>query len=350
MKKILPLAFAALAIVPAGRALAVGSPVIGAHRFSSGVRFHGGFRGGFHSRIYVSPGWWGWGWGWGWYGPYAPYYYGYSPGYYGYEGYGGARPQFARLKTDVSPEEARVYLDGQYIGMADDFDGWPDYLYLGRGHYRLEFRLSGYESQTVEVDSRPGTTLKIDNKLRKAPGASRYGSFQDAPKIENVQRFWVKHRDRAEAAGPGAPGYGAPRDRDRYSRESPADRDRDDDGDYDVDAAPEVDRQERPAPPAPAREDSWRDSRRPSDSSVRGRPGAADRTRLRLKVEPADAAVYLDDRFIGTAEEVNSLDRGVTVSPGKHVLTISRPGYRDVSRDIDVKAGDNPTLELSLER
>ena len=41
--------------------------------------------------------------------------------------------RYAVVKTDVSPEEAQVFLDGKYIGTADDFDGMPDYLYLGAG-------------------------------------------------------------------------------------------------------------------------------------------------------------------------------------------------------------------------
>ncbi|HEY6065310.1 MAG TPA: PEGA domain-containing protein, partial [Thermoanaerobaculia bacterium] len=275
-----------------------------------------------------------------WYGPYYyPYYpYGYYPGYY-YEGYAGdPRGSFARIKTDVSPEEARVYLDGRYIGSADDFDGWPDYLYLGRGRYKLEFRLAGYESQMVDVDARPGTTLKIDNKLRKVPGAKEYGSY-DEPTLEGgIRRFWTKRQNATEPVGP----YGRRREYSRDERRDDSDVDR-----YDDERGRES-YEEQPAPPSS--DQSWRDGRRAPDSTVRARPDAAAKTRLRLKVSPSDAAVYLDDRFIGTAEEVNSLERGVAVSPGRHTVTISRPGFRDRSRQIEVTAGDSPSLELSLEK
>lgn len=322
MKKLLVLAFAAFALpaVP----LSAADPVLGAHRvFVRGPRVHVG----------VGFGWWGW------YGPYYPYPYGYPYGY-SYDGYyHDPRGSFARIKTDVSPEEARVYLDGKYIGIADDFDGWPDYLYLGRGHYKLEFRLNGYEPQTVEIDARPGTTVKIDNKLRKMPGAKEYGSF-DEPTIEgDVQRFWVKRQNATEPIGP----YGRRRGYSRDDRNDEPDVDRDDDQDRGRDSY-----RDRPAPPPS--EQGWRDGRRSPDSTVRARPDAAAKTRIRLKVSPADAAVYLDDRFIGTAEEVNSLDRGVAVSPGRHTVTISRPGFRDRSKEIDVAAGDSPTFELSLEK
>src|ERR1700693_5551612 len=110
----------------------------------------GGGRGGGHfggrGRIFVGvgPGW-GWGW-WGWPGYYG--YYGYGPGYE--RGAYGPAAEWATIDTDVSPEEAQVYLDGRYIGTADDFDGNPDYLYLKPGRYRIEFPLGGYERLTGE--------------------------------------------------------------------------------------------------------------------------------------------------------------------------------------------------------
>jgi hypothetical protein len=295
---------------------------------------HGGFRGG-HSRVIVGFGWGGWGgWGWGWGYPYYPYY-GY-PGYYAYEGYGpggyyGA-PAWARVKTDVDPEEARIYLDGQLIGTADDFDGWPDYLYLKRGHYRLEFRLNGYETRTVEVDARPGQTLRIDDHLKKIPGAKQRGSYDD-PKIEGgIRRFWAKRGNAAEPASP-------------YARreEGPSrDYDREDDG-YGPDRPP--------ARQPESRNEDWREDRRsPRETAEGSRTERGSKGRVRLHVEPPDAAVYLDDRFVGTAEEINSLDRGIAVSPGRHTVTVSRPGFKDRNVEVDVRTGESERIEVSLSR
>src|SRR5437773_11739566 len=65
---------------------------------------HGG-HGGHGGTVIVGGGWgWGWGYPWGWGWGYPGYGYG-----YGYEAaYGNGRPVWARVKTDVSPEEARV--------------------------------------------------------------------------------------------------------------------------------------------------------------------------------------------------------------------------------------------------
>lgn len=323
MKKLVALAFGALLTMAALPASAASPALL--------AQWH---RGG-HVRVFVSPGWWGW--GWGWYYP-GPYYY---PGSYGRYGASG---RFEVVKTDVSPEEARLYLDGRLIGTADDFDGWPDYLYLARGHYRLEFRLEGYESQTVEVDATPGTRIDLNNKLKRTSGPK--GTY-DGPKIEHVQRFWGKRRNATSPMRPG--GYGEDdrrydNDRDRTAQAAPYEGDEDEDSDMGSGQPQSV------APPprnAPAPSQDWRDGDRAPDATVRN---TTDRVRLRLKVEPADAAVYLDDRFIGTAEEVNSLDRGIAVTPGRHTVTISRPGFKERSKQIEVKAGDNPSLELSLEK
>ena len=46
--------------------------------------------------------------------------------------------EYEPLPGVFDPEEALLYLDGRFIGSADDFDGHPDYLYLEPGVYELE--------------------------------------------------------------------------------------------------------------------------------------------------------------------------------------------------------------------
>jgi len=300
--------------------------------------FHGGFHGG-HGTVIVGGGWgWGWGWG-GWWG--YPYYgYGY-PAAYGYGG-GYGPPFFARVKTDVDPEEAWLYLDGRLIGTADDFDGFPDYLYLKRGHYKLEFRLDGYETKTVEIDARPGMTAKIDSKMAKIPGAKHHGTY-DSPNIPGgIQRFWGKRGESDYPVNPeqesqpnsGYPpnsNYGPPGGDDRYSISPPA---RDGNGE--------------PAPPPPS--DNWRGNSPPRNPSAQSAPPVrrTDKSHLTFSVTPGDAAVYVDDRFVGTAEEVGSLPSGLLLAPGKHTVTASRPGFRDQSVEVEIESGGSQKVEISL--
>jgi PEGA domain len=318
----------------------------------------GGFHRGGGTRVIITGGFYRpfWGWGWGY-----PGYYGYGYGYGPYaNGYANRDSNWAAVKTDVEPEDARVYLDGKYIGTADDFDGWPDKLYLRPGHYRLEFRLSGYEPKVLDVDARAGQELKIDDKLPR--GGPRTAQQSDPPKLEgNVQRYFGKRRGRDGRDGRDGvrPYMGRGNDSrgtDSYveseEEDGPdADRDGNADSDRDRDRADAAPRSPAP-PPAPApRSDAWRGDRRPADASVSARPESRrDRGRLKITVEPSDAVVYIDDRFVGSADEVTSMDRGIVVAPGKHTVTVSRPGYRDKSRDVTVDAGKTESVEISLAR
>jgi hypothetical protein len=309
------------------------------HRGHRGTRGHRGFRGG--RRIIVRPSFhWGWGWGY----PYG--YYGYSPYYYGgyyrrpYGGY--PSPEWAAIDTDVSPESARVFLDGTYVGTADDFDGHPDFLYLKRGRYRIEFRLPGYEDQKIEIQARPGMKLRLDDDLRKIPGAKQYGSYDDPEHAGEIRRFWSKRRDVAESVDDEDEIYGGRVDRDRDRDYASDEDDLEDDAEDEL----EVRREDRVLSDPPRREpDSWRE---PSGETRResGRAGA----RLRARVEPADAVIFLDDRFIGTAGEIGSLSRGVSVSPGRHTVTVSRPGYKDRTVQIEVEEDETEEIEVTLSR
>lgn len=336
MKKTFFSALAVCLLLSAGPAQAA-TPVLAWHRFQNSHHFSVFHR--FHHSQRLFPvrrfrhfqrfhGWWGWGSGWGWY--YPPYY-GYG-GYYRPYGYDYPSAEWARIDTDVDPEEARVYLDGRYIGIADDFDGWPDRLYLKPGRYRLEFRLEGYEPLVVEVDARPGMKLDVKDKMRKIPGAKQYGSY-GTPKPEGgVRRYWAKRKDVAESVT----------DEDEISGYSP----RRGGEDAEVESGSAESRSE-------GSRDSWRDKPgREVRSQETKSPTElrAAKPRLRLHVEPPDAAVYVDDRFVGTAEEVNSLERGVSVSPGKHAVTVSRPGFKEKTIDVEVREGQGEKLEVSLSR
>ena len=173
--------------------------------------------------------------------------------------------------------------------------------------------------------------MKLDftDKLRKIAGARRYGSY-DHPRLQGgeVQRYFGRSRDSVEAIDPS---------------QQPAD----------ASVMAEPDDDDRDAPPPQDRAPALQQPRRdPYGDRWRAGQGSRmeSRTRLRLNVEPSDAAVYVDNRFVGTAEEVNSLERGVSVSAGKHTVTVSRPGFRDKTTDVTVEAGRMETLEISLGR
>ncbi len=289
-------------------------------------------------------GWWGspwWGYGWGGWG-YPAYGYGYGGGYpygAGYVGVSTAPGRWAGVKTDVSPEEARVYLDGRYIGTADDFDGYPDLLYLqAKGTYKLEFQLEGFESQAVDVEAQPGALIKLDNKLAKIPGAKHYGSYDTPEPQGGVQRYFGKQKD--GTTGPNvleepADEQPPPDTRSPYQSGPPMQPQtpRSISGDAYSPSVPSTPPGTIEASPAPA----------PAPSNT-------NRGRIQFRIQPADAAVYLDDRFAGTGEELSTLGRGLQVTAGPHRVFVSRPGFESDAVMVDVGPGGSESVEVNLRK
>lgn len=90
----------------------------------------------------------------------------YRTAYYRSGVYAPAYSRSAWIKTDVEPDEARVYVDGRYVGTADDYDGFPRKLRVSAGTHRLTFRLRGYAPYSVVVNAAPGRVVDVDYWLK----------------------------------------------------------------------------------------------------------------------------------------------------------------------------------------
>jgi hypothetical protein len=96
-------------------------------------------------------------------GPWGPYAYAYP---YAYNAY----PQ-SNIRTEVTPKEAAVYVDGYYAGRVSDFDGALQRLYVAPGGHSITFYLEGFRTVTQDVYVRPDSTVKLkENMERLAPG------------------------------------------------------------------------------------------------------------------------------------------------------------------------------------
>lgn len=73
----------------------------------------------------------------------------------------------ARIDTDVSPDRAQLFVDGAYVGIADDFDGRPDYLYLEPGRHTLEFKANEYQGLRILLEVRAGDEKNLRDRLRE---------------------------------------------------------------------------------------------------------------------------------------------------------------------------------------
>ncbi|OFV81667.1 MAG: hypothetical protein A2Y78_00840 [Acidobacteria bacterium RBG_13_68_16] len=250
-----------------------------------------------HARVHWGVGMnWGWGWGaWGW----GPWWWGAPVGYQQVPGTVAA-PDLAAVDTDVDPEHARVLLDGEVIGSADDFDGYPDYLYLKPGHYTVEFTLQGYRSEKVEIDAQSGRYFPIKLELERIPGEKTI-PWYDRPQGMPVGRVFGP-----KTVTPG----GVPK-----------------------------------AGPDPALRPELREPGRASARGVRATFGSA----LDLRITPSNAAVYIDGVLVGTGEELERLERGLAVAPGKHRIEVLAPGHASKTVDVEAKEGERQQIVVELD-
>lgn len=241
---------------------------------------------------WISPGpYWGWGWGWN-----QPW--GYTVVYPMGDRTHGA------LDIDVSPERAEIYIDGERVGEADDFDGFPDYLWLEKGTYDVVIFHPGFETIARQISIYAGQVIDIEDRM--TPG-------QEVRPEDLVSRSTERRDERLR--------------RDRENEEEVLRREG------------IGSRESRPRRESPVREDRQRDA-----LDARGEPG-----RAVLRVTPDDASVYLDGRFLGTGRELARLRSGLIVDAGEHEIEVVRPGHQAETREFTVAAGEEIELELVLE-
>lgn len=113
----------------------------------------------------------------GWYGGFGSFWpYAYSPYHYGPYGWGAAQTGFAApdagaVDINTRPKKASVYVDGELVGRAGSFDGFPRYLWLRDGSHRLAIFMDGYETLERDINVHAGLIIKIDDEL--VPGTSK---------------------------------------------------------------------------------------------------------------------------------------------------------------------------------
>ncbi len=109
--------------------------------------------------------------GYGHHGYYSQHgYYGhhYYPGFYGYSSHsqhGVASIHLGALDLNVKPKKTQVYLNGNYIGMTDRFDGFPGYLWLREGTDELIFYNEGYMTMVQNSAIYPGVVIDVRVRL-----------------------------------------------------------------------------------------------------------------------------------------------------------------------------------------
>jgi len=206
-------------------------------------------------------------------------------------------PGYARyessLRVDVDPSNASVFVDGYLAGTVDDFDGVFQRLHLEPGQHEIVVYLQGHRSIRERLYFSPNASRKLTGRLE--PLAS--GQPDEGPPVP---------LSRSETPDPRTgPPVGTPSSRR-------------------VDPPPSI---QAPIPPAAA----------PSRFGT-----------LSISVRPGDAEVVVDgERWASGASNDRLL---IQLSEGRHVVEVSKNGFRRFSTEIQVRAGETAPLNVSLTR
>lgn len=94
-----------------------------------------------------------------------PYAYGVGGGSYAQSRY-NSREQ-GNLKLKVKPRAAKVYVDGYYVGVVDEFDGALQKLPLNAGRHHVKVEAEGYETAEFDCTILPEQTVTFQGQLKK---------------------------------------------------------------------------------------------------------------------------------------------------------------------------------------
>ncbi len=274
--------------------------------YSVGFGYHSGYH---HYRPYY------WrpygGYGFGGYG-YYPYSFGYN-GYYGpsyyyrpysygsYYGYG-----YGQIRLEIKPKTAKVYVDGGYSGIVDDYDGWWQRLNVEPGNHRIVVREGGFVPYVETVRALPGNDYHI--KVQMQPGDDVIQE-RDMRLERNDYGLRDRHKD------------------DQYRSPRPY-------------SGGQKQNEQREPYGEPGRE--------PDSDNDRDNQYQSDRPAFILQVEPRDATVYIDGNYYGNADTDNSGEVQVLLPPGMHKVEVVRPGYESFSQDVDT--GKESRLVVQLQK
>lgn len=234
------------------------------------------------------------------YGPfYNPYWDPwFGPGWgYPYAGFRVGPPE-SSLRVDVKPRDAQVYVDGYYAGIVDDFDGALQRLHVTPGSHEIVVYKEGFRSVRERLYLSPNGSRKITHDL--VPLGS---GESNEPLPQPVERPEADARDR-EMPPPNEAGPPPPDRRSPFSR---------------------------------------RGQRGPAPEARMGRTGS-----VAVRVQPENAEVLIDGEVWAGGGEGERLV--VRLAEGPHRIEVSKPGYRRVVLDVDVRHDETVPVNISLSR
>ena len=144
----------------------------GYYYYGSPYYYGNSYYGNYYSPFY-SPYMLGYGFGLGFPWMVDPWYEGDDFGYAGNYGYAQSYSQGARdedqgsLRLKVKPRDAKVYVDGYFVGTIDSMDGVFQKLPLNGGRHRVSVKADGYQPEEFDVVITPNETVTYQGDLKK---------------------------------------------------------------------------------------------------------------------------------------------------------------------------------------
>ncbi len=250
--------------------------------------------GGYLYDPFWGPGFWG--------GPWYPYPYGYPYGFYPYPYDRGAD-----MRVLATPKDAKVYVDGYYAGIVDDFDGVFQHLSMPPGGHEVTLYREGYRTVTRKVYLEPTSTFKLHEQMERLPA----GEVSASPPPPAAPPPSTRRPVGRSPYGPRGPRVPPPPGEPPTPAEPPPPSE----------------------PPAPRPPDMA-----PGESSSFGA--------LSIQVQPPDAEIMIDgQQWQGTSDRARLI---VQVSEGTHHVEIRKDGYRPYEADLDVRRGETRAVNISL--
>jgi hypothetical protein len=157
---------------------------------------------------YYYPGYWGYWWPYGSYGWWGTGYWGWGYPWASGPAYTYAEGERGSIRVLVDPSDARVYVDGYYTGVVDDFDGLFQRLNLSPGTHEITLKLEGYKTHHVRLYVSPESTLKLHYEMERGTGETFEDLAGDMPEREarRSRPYDDARLGTAEGREEGAPG------------------------------------------------------------------------------------------------------------------------------------------------
>jgi hypothetical protein len=204
----------------------------------------------------------------------------------------------SNLRLDVTPRDAKVYVDGYLAGTVDEFDGVFQRLHVTPGEHELTIYLEGYRTLRERLYLSPNATRKVTRTMEKLGAGEVAEAPPTPPEPQNDSTASPRPGDRSPFPGRGDPT--------RDPR-----------------------RPDNPPPPAPVQSTS------PAGTLV-------------LRVQPSGADVTVDgEHWPGPSGDERLV---IQVAEGRHRVEVRKDGYQPFSTEVDVRRSESLPVNVSLTR